>query len=306
MYFGVTLKQLIIFTKVIYHGSLSKAAQKTGLTPSAVSKSLQLLEEQLGVQLLKRTTREVSATQEGNDLYEKLDVILSDLESALNSVSSEMLKSEQHIKITCSIALGTSQLVQIFAQYRKAFPDVHLSVHLSDDFENLYETDYDLALRIGNKSIGNYTSQKLAQINWRYCASPKYLEQYGTPKELQDLKNHKCLVYPGIGSSWSHQDVDEKKTSLINKSNITMQANSSLVLLEAALLAQGVAYLPTYLIGSHIASGALIPLFDKVESKTPHFLYAVYIPTKYKNKSIINFIDFMYNWLNPVPPWDRM
>jgi DNA-binding transcriptional LysR family regulator len=297
---NVSLKQLTIFTKVVYYGGISEAAQKMGLTPSAVSKSLQMLEEHLGVQLLQRTTRSIATTTAGEDLYGRLNEVLADLAFSLDTVKAYQRETSGEIRITCSMALGVTHLMQIISEYQKLYPDVQLSVSLSDKLENLNEGNYDIALRIVSTEPGSYATRKLAVIDWIYCASPLYLEKYGTPRSIQDLSAHKCLVYPGIHAAWTYVDADGKKSYLLNQHNIAVQVNCSLALVEAAFFAQGVAYLPNYLVNKHIANGDLIPLF---KNHTPHYLYAVYVQNRYPN-NVGTFIDFMYNWMNPSPPWE--
>ncbi|VEJ52831.1 LysR family transcriptional regulator [Pragia fontium] len=300
---NISLKQLQIFTKVVYYGGISEAAAKMNLSASAVSKSLSLLEANLGVQLIQRTTRNTSTTKVGDEFYAKIVKILADLEDSVDTVSYDNNEPRGEIRVTCSLALGTAHLMHIFSEYRKKYSKVRLIVDLSDKFVNLNEGQFDLALRIVKRPPENYAMRELAPINWVYCASAEYLKKRGVPASIRDLKDHDCLVYPGIESAWYYLD-DNGEKQLVKSQQEPIQANSSLVLLEAALRSQGIAYLPTYLLGKHIENGDLIPLLKPNLGNGGHHLYALYVPCRYVDYNIRTFVDFIYDWVNPVP-WDN-
>lgn len=300
MNLNISLKQLVIFYKIVANASIVVAAQELHLTPSAVSRSLQTLEEHLGTQLINRTTRNLSTTQAGLDLFQALTMILPDLDSVLENIISSKREPIGELNITCSIAFASSHLMKIFAKYRQQYPKVRLNVHLADQLENLNEGKYDLALRIVRQAPDNYAMRKLADIDWVYCASPHYLAQYGRPASIDHICRYPHVQNPSINSLVTQPLADKS-----GGNNLTVQANSGAVLLEAALNGLGIAYLPTYMLGDHLEKGDLVQLFDKNPLQNHHQLYALYLPNKFINKKIRTFIDFIYHELNPIPPWDQ-
>ncbi|WP_413498244.1 LysR family transcriptional regulator [Buttiauxella gaviniae] len=302
---NISIKQLIIFSKVVSYGSVTEVAKIVNLSPSAVSKSIQALEESLNTSLINRTTRNVSPTEEGVFFHKKIMLILDDLESAFSAVSSKKNYPSGILRVTCSVALGTSQLMNMFSQYRVLYPDVNLAVNLSDNIENLNEGNYDIALRIVNKPPENFAIKKLAMINWKYCATPEYFRKKGIPQKPGEMKNHDCLIYPGLESAWEFSP-DLSSSRFLRENNVILQANSSLALLEAALLSLGIVYLPTYLSGDHLKKGDLIEILKEHHSQKQHYLYAIYTPRQRNNINIRSFIDFVSEWLSPIPPWERV
>lgn len=301
---NISIKQLIIFSKVISHGSVSQVAKMVNLSPSAVSKSIQALEESLHTPLINRTTRNFSPTEEGLLFHKKIMVILDDIESAFSAVSSKKNSPAGVLRITCSVALGISQLMNIFSQYKELYPNVSLTVNLSDNIENLNEGHYDIALRIINKPPENFAIKKLAPINWRYCATPAYFERKGKPLTPSEMINHDCLIHPGIESAWEFSP-ELNSTNLLKNNHVALQANSSLALMEAALRSLGIVYLPTYLSGDYLKKGHLVEILEDYHTQKQHYLYAIYTTRQRNNINIRSFIDFLDNWLSPTPPWER-
>lgn len=300
---NLTLKQMIIFVKVVECGGLSEAAVKINLTPSAVSKSLALLEESLGTKLLQRTTRSVFLTDEGKTLYQQFSETISALESTIDGLSCDRTEPKGLLRISTPVAFGACHLMPIFSAYRKRYPKVTLQLDVTDLQVNLNDGDCDVALRIAKRAPENYQATPIATMHWFFCASPAYLSTAGTPSCIHDLKDHTCLLYPGIDETW-HIYSNEGEKQLITYGEILIKANSSLVLLEAALEGLGVAYLPSYLMDSHVKSGRLIPLFRNINPDMSRKLLALHLPDRERNKAISSFVTFLCEWATPAAPWD--
>lgn len=299
-----SLKQLEILVKIVECGGLSEAAAQLNISPSAVSKSLSHLESQLGTMLLKRTTRSLTLTEAGQYLYNRATLLLLDFDESLNTTAGFYNHPQGELRITCSIAFGYSHLITLVNHYRERYPDVDLYIDLNDNFVNLNESSFDIALRVASVPPNNYAMRKISTIHWAYCASPAYLEKHGKPLSIKNLSEHQCLIYPGLTPAW--KDIDENGSTHQMKIKAPIQANSSLVLLKAVLEHQGIAYLPTYLLGDAIQRGELLPLtLDNEIIHATHGLYALYFPSRYSNPKVRSFIDFMLETLQPVPVWDH-
>lgn len=300
----ISLKQLEIFVKIIDSGGLSESAVLMNISPSAVSKNLAAMEDLLGTTLIKRTTRSITLTEAGQYLYHRASKLLKEFDETLNTTSSYYNNPQGELRITCSIAFGYSRLVNLVDKYRGQHPDVNLYIDLNDNFINLNETDFDIALRISTAPPQNYAMRKLAPIRWAYCASPGYVHKKGIPGKRADLVDHDCLIYPGLTPTIKVIDEHDRQHQL--KLRTPIQANSSLVLLKSVLENQGIAYLPTYLIGDHIQKNELSPLIlDGHITYETHGLYALYFPSKYSNPKVRSFIDFLVAELEPLPVWDN-
>ncbi|MCW0351651.1 LysR family transcriptional regulator [Pantoea ananatis] len=299
----VSLKHLDFFVKVVDCGGLSEAASQLNVSPSAVSKSLAILENTLSTTLIKRTTRSIALTEAGSYLYSRANSLLNDFDETLSTTSGYDHSPQGELRMTCSIAFGYSRLVNLVEKYRSQYPDVSLYIDLSDNFMNLNETDFDIALRISTSPPQNYAMRKLAPIRWVWCASPGYLAKKGTPISSANLVDHDCLIYPGLTPVLKVADEQARLHPL--KLYAPIQANSSLVLLKSVLEDQGIACLPTYLIGDYIQNGEITPLvLDGIITGETHMLYALYFPSRYSNPKVRSFIDFLIMELGATPDWD--
>ncbi|MES3708725.1 LysR family transcriptional regulator [Pseudomonas putida] len=300
---NLTLKQMVIFVRVVECGGMTEAAAKLNLTPSAVSKSLALLEESLGTRLLQRTTRSVFLTDEGKTLYQQFSETISSLESTIDSLSSDHAEPKGLLRVSTPVAFGAQHLMPIFSEYRARYPKVMLQLDVTDQQVNLNDGDCDVALRIARRAPENYQATPLATMHWFFCASPEYLASAGAPRCINDLRDHTCLLYPGIDETW-HAYTNEGEKKLITYGEILIKANSSLVLLEAALAGLGVAYLPSYLMNPHVKSGRLTPLFRNITPEMSRHLLALHLPDRGRNRAIQSFVSFLSEWTTPSAPWD--
>ncbi|MCW2255821.1 DNA-binding transcriptional LysR family regulator [Providencia alcalifaciens] len=297
-------RHLELFIKIVECNSFSLAAKKLNVTPSSVSRGLQQLEEQLGVVLLKRTTRNFILTDAGRYLLQRSQNLLSDLDDSLVNTASFYQHAQGQLKITCSIAFGVCQLMQIYSEYRETNSKVSLSVDLCDTLINLNEVDFDIALRITNHPPDNFALRKICNINWVYCGSRVYFERYGIPQSPSDIAQHNCLINPNIPDTWRMTDKSGHAYPL--EINNMIEVNSSLGLLEAARCHQGIVCLPTYMLGNYIETGELIPvLLDYNPKSTPFALYALYHPAHIHAPKIRTFIDFLVEKIPARPHWDQ-
>ncbi|WP_016256929.1 LysR substrate-binding domain-containing protein, partial [Yersinia pestis] len=132
----------------------------------------------------------------------------------------------------------------------------------------------------------------------------EYLMKRGVPATIEDLEQHDCLVNPNVSDAWLYKSTEGESVPLKIKN--TVQANSSLGLLHAALHHQGIVCLPTYMLGDYITSGKLVPILLDYNAKDKEYgLYALYYPSKYNDPKIRSFIDFMLDELSMDVPWDK-
>lgn len=290
---ATSISELEIFVKVAETGSLSKAAESLGVTPSAVSRSVAKLEATLGIQLFRRTTRHVTLTDAGTLFFGRTRAILDDLGSAVDDMHAFRTVPQGMLRIACSVAFGCTQLMRLIGRYRSQYPTVDVHISLTDRRVNLAEGEFDIAIQITGHLDPACVARKIAPVRWVYCASPAYLEQHGTPAGLSDMQHHSCLVYPEITDHghWSHQVGEETRMVPVRG---TIQANSSLPLLFAALYGYGIACLPTYIATPYLAEGSLVSIFDDFPiQRDAYALYAMYFPNRYANPMIRTFIDFL-------------
>ncbi|TDQ59572.1 DNA-binding transcriptional LysR family regulator [Mesocricetibacter intestinalis] len=282
----MSLKRIHCFVAIANLGNLNEAAKELNLTPSAVSQNLKLLEEELGVTLIKRTTRSLLLTDVGQYFYQNLQKILADLDNLYSNAGTYNKEPKGELTITCPVAFGYSQLAPLIYEFSERYQHINVNIKLSDNLVNLNEEDYDIALRIVSMPPDNFSLRYLCPIDWVYCASSEYLSRYGKPETIEDLRHHQLLMYPEMNPTLKKMDNSETLKSI--------KSNCSLFSLQAVLNHKGVAYLPLYLIRDEIKNKRIVPLklTDRLVFHT-HHLYALYFPSRHNNPKIRVFIDFL-------------
>jgi DNA-binding transcriptional LysR family regulator len=188
------LKQLESFVSVATRGSLTAAAIAEGVAPAIMGRRLDGLEERLGVKLLVRTTRRITLTHEGSAFLEDCQRLLTDISNAEASVSAGGVKASGHLRITAPAGFGRRHVAPLVPRFREQHADVTISLNLSDRVVDIAGEGYDCAVRVGDMPDSALVSVRMAD-NRRLCvATPKYLQQHGTPQTPQDLARFDCLV----------------------------------------------------------------------------------------------------------------
>lgn len=202
-----TLSQLSVFVRIVETGSFTKAAHELGLSRSAVSKSLSKLEEQLGKVLIKRTTRNIFLTEQGEAVFNRAISLLEECEDMFSQVRS-FSEPEGHLRLSSSVAYGANILPELITSYQKKYPLVKFHVNLNDNIINLSETNFDMVLRITKKLTESESNYYLGKINWIYCCSPQYLTGKPEIKMPTDLIHHRCLTNPVMAyhDNWIFQE----------------------------------------------------------------------------------------------------
>ncbi|PLG87696.1 LysR family transcriptional regulator [Klebsiella quasipneumoniae] len=302
----LTIKQIEMLVKISEGKGLSEAARLLNLSPSAVSKGLAVMEENLGVPLIQRTTRSFQLTEAGEYFVSRASELLKEFDDIINTTCGYFNHPHGALKVTSSVAFGYAHLIDIFEEYRKKNHNVELILELDDHLTNLNENNVDIALRVTATPPQNYAARKLSKISWLYCASPDYLARMGSPTKRAELESHECLIYPGLTPPLRYNDIVSPHPQCAIKPRTPVQANSSLLLLKAALSGQGIAWLPSYLISQHIDAGELVPLkLDGKYAYPTHSLYALYFPSKFRNPKVRSFIDFLVEENQPWNHWEK-
>ena len=283
---------MTIFVKVVDAGSFAAAARHFGMSAAMVSKHVQTLEEHLGARLLNRTTRRVSATEVGQHFYERCMRILSELEEAERVAGDLQTTPRGLLRVTAPVSFGTRQLAPAIADYLASYPDVSIDLSLDDPYVDLVARHFDLAIRLGALVDSSLIARKLCTLAMVVCASPGYLEKYGTPREPRDLVFHNCLAYTYANprSVWTF--VDQNGEQNVIRISGRFLANSGDALLALVLRGAGIMLAPDYLVEEELKAGRLIRLLpDYTTPETP--VHAVYPHSHYLSAKTRTFIDFL-------------
>ena len=250
-------ESIYAFTQVVEEGSFAAAARKMELSRSAVNKLVINLENQLGVQLLYRTTRQVRPTDNGLAFYERCIDILSSLEEA------ELLVSQQHrepkgiLRINAPMSFGISSLSTKIAEFMNRYKDIKILLTLEDRFVDPIAEGYDLVIRIGSPPVSSsLVANHITKLTRVICAAPSYLQSRGIPSKPSELKSHSCLHYGYLttGCHWEFINQDKVERIFIDGA---FCSNNGEVLKDAAVGGLGIVLLPEFIVQQDLERGRL-------------------------------------------------
>ncbi|GMM90494.1 LysR substrate-binding domain-containing protein [Vibrio fortis] len=283
----------IIFYHLIEQGSFSGAAKQMQLTKSVVSKRIAKLEQDLGVQLLYRTTRSIKLSEAGQSFYEQAKRVYQAVATAEESIVGLGQSLSGSIKITVPTISGELILPGVIAEFNERYPDINIDMDLDNRFVDIVNDRFDLAIRTGVLPDSSLIARKLVDAHWVVCASPKYLAVNGKPESPKELVKHNCLAYSYQetgAKEWAFKAGDELYQVKVDGNLCT---NNSSALRNVALLGQGIIYVPRVLIHDDLEQGRLIQLFQGQTAKCLG-IYAVYPYTRQQPEKVKRFIEHLY------------
>jgi DNA-binding transcriptional LysR family regulator len=291
------------FVRVAEAQSFSEAARRLRSSKSAVSRNVSALETELGVRLFQRTTRSLTLTEAGRGYFERATRILADLEEANLAVSHLQSAPRGRLRVSAPMSFGFLHLAPALPDFLARFPEVAVDLAMSDRFVDLVDEGFDVAVRIGALEDSSLVARKLAPIRRVVCASPAYFEARGFPRSPDELKGHECLCNSNIALSqeWQFTAPDGRFWPVAVKGRLS--ANNGDALRVAALKGQGLANLPTFIVGGDLQAGTLVTMLDEFISQ--HLaMSAVYPTSRRLSPKVRAFVDFLAGCFGPRPYWD--
>jgi DNA-binding transcriptional LysR family regulator len=247
-------EDLRTFVEVADAGGVSPGARRLGLSKSIVSRRLVRLEQELGVQLLSRTTRGAALTEAGATFREHAARVAAELDLAQQAISPEG-DVRGLLRVAAPLSFGPTHLAPVLAELARRHPLLHVHVSYSDRFVDLVGEGFDAAVRVGFLPDSSLVARRICPIHGKFVASPGYIAAHGAPRTPDDLLGHEALMQ-GTEYWWL---VNRDKTIVLRPRG-RFKADNGEALLAAALAGLGVAALPDFLTDSHVASGALTPV----------------------------------------------
>lgn len=251
------------FVAAVNAGSFTLAAKTTGLTRSAVGKSIVRLETRLGLRLLNRTTRRLSLTDEGALMFERCRQILDDLEEVDQIMATRRLVPTGTLKLTAPLSFGQRHVLPVLDQLLEQWPELQANITFNDRFVDLIEEGFDIALRI---SIPKDDSRLITRtVGWQHmitCASPAYLARRGTPLLPQQLPQHETIFFTNAERrrNWDFQCPEG---GYVYEGPGRLNMDSSEAMRESALSGFGLINLPYYLLENDIRAGNLVAVLEQ-------------------------------------------
>lgn len=291
------------FIAAVDSGSYTRASSCVGLSRSAIGKSITRLEDQLGVRLLNRTTRQLSLTDEGRIMYERCKQILEDLEDVDAVMALRREKPTGTLRLTAPLSLGQRHILPIIDKFLKKWPELRADIVFTDRYVDLIEEGFDIAIRIGEpKDDSRILTRTIATQNMVTCASPEYLALRGVPQIPADLSSHDTIFFRSADKRrvWRYQTPEGY---YIYDGPGRMDIDSSEAMLSSAIAGFGIIQLPDYLANQSLEMGSLIAILTEFKVD-PEPVRIIYPSKRHLSPRIRGFVDAIADdWVNKGIPW---
>jgi len=297
------LQGIAAFVNTVEAGNFTEASVRMRLSRSAAAKSVRRLEEELGTQLLHRTTRTVTTTPEGAAFYERCVRILEELDEAESLLKSINLEVSGDLKVSLPVSFGRLWVLPTLLKLGEDNPSLKLQVSFTDRFVDLYEEGVDLAVRIGDTpDSASLMTRKLSSQMSVICAAPSYLDRKGTPGSIEDLAQHDCILFSQGGSvaPWrlaeGHRQVREVS---VRAGHVIGHGEA---MLDSVLAGHGLARLATWLIHGHVESGRLRIVLPETQTED-HSIQAIWPFRRDSSPKVRAGVRALVQAFSPMAPW---
>ncbi len=291
---GTEFSELTAFMAVAEDRSFRRAAERLGLSPSALSHTIKSLEERLGARLLNRTTRSVAPTQAGQEVFNRLRPAIADMEAAVRDVGAYQVQPRGVVRINLPRVAARLVITPILANFCRQYPGVRLDLVIDDSITDVVAEGFDAGIRSGELVQQDMVAVRLTpDLRMAVVGSPAYFAGHPLPQTPLDIRDHDCITYrwseTGALFRW-HFDGPEGSMDVSVTSSVT--ANDTDLLLAAALQGVGLAFLPESFIAGHINRGELVHVLQTWCQ--PFAGFYLYYPNKPHMPAALRvFIDYV-------------
>ncbi len=285
------LDDLRVFCIVARKASFSAAADTLSVSPAYVSKRVGVLEAELGTRLLHRSTRRVAITEAGERVYAWAEKILDDVDQLVEDVSTTRRLPRGTLRISSSFGFGRHIVAPALARLSLRYPQLSVRLDLFDRLVDVAGEGFDLDIRIGDDIAPHLIARRLASNHRVLCASPAYLEQHGTPKQLADLAAHQCLAIKERDHPFGIWRLSVRGEIASIKVTGPLSTNHGEVAVQWALAGRGIVLRSMWDVRSLLDSGALRQVLSDVTQ--PANVWAVYPARLASSAKVRACVDFL-------------
>ncbi|CAN5252853.1 putative multidrug efflux transcriptional regulator CeoR [soil metagenome] len=282
------------FSRVVELGSFTRAAVSLGLPKASVSTTVANLEGELGVRLLNRTTRHVSVTLDGAAYYERVIRILAEIEDTEASLKSASSAPRGRLRLDMPTVIARSVIVPALSTFIAQYPDIELVIGASDRPVDLLEEGVDCVIRGGGQTDSTLVSRRLGDFRVIRCAAPSYLDRFGRPGTIEELRLHRAIHYfaSRTGKVWEFDYLGPDGKPLEIPMEHRLSFNEPEACYEACVLGLGVAVLPSMLVQEALANGTLELVMPNFEPESiPVFI--MYPQNRHLSAKVRVFVDWV-------------
>lgn len=280
---------MVLFARVLQHGSFSEAARRTGTPVSTLSRKVSALERQLGVRLLERTTRAVNPTDSGRDYLRYCEQIVDALDSAQAALRKRQVEVSGTLRLAAPPSLSEVLVIPLVEGFLRRYSGVAVKVLVTDRHLDLVQDEVDISLRVGPQPASSLVFRRLLRYRHILVAAPAYLARTGVLREPADLTRHRLLGF----AKW----FDQTTWTLSNGSRtervptkLWVGINDYTGVIRAAVAGMGVAEMPSIVCQRELSHGRLVPVlgdwrFEEVD------LSAYYLTRRHPSRIVELFLE---------------
>jgi DNA-binding transcriptional LysR family regulator len=286
--------EMQVFARVVEDGAFSSAARALNLTPSGVSKLIARLEDRLGTLLFKRTSRNMILTPEGQTFYERVLEVLAAVDGAEASVSTSSRDHSGVLRVYTTLSFACHQIAPLMPEFHRRYPNLRVEFHTGTGPLRTLDSTMDIAIYPYDMQDCSMVARRIAQSRWLLCASPDYLECYGTPERPADLLNHSCMNFAMDVpcNTWPVWDAPENKFVRVSVPP-TSSATDAEMLLAMGLAGAGIVRMYEYHVARHLERGELVQLFPCDQDTHQQAIYAIYQSRRHLAPRARIYLDYL-------------
>lgn len=289
------LNRLAYFVAIVETGTITAAANRLGVSKAVVSKQLQLLEQDLGVTLLLRSSRKMNLTDLGSEFYEGARASVALAQETYQGIRQRDGELSGSLRISAPVDFGNLYIAPFAAQFMIANPTVKVDLRFSDTLVNPIEEKFDIAYRIGWPEDSSNIARKLTDFKLYVVASPGLLERLGPPQNLDELQTlpfigHATLKKP---EKWTCIDKKDRSRSVLTFNQVAT-ADTKQTVLSLTLDGAGLAIMPDFLIRPELTSGMLIDAMPQCDFPSGG-IYTIFPPAPYRSNATKAFSEAFHD-----------
>jgi DNA-binding transcriptional LysR family regulator len=294
------LDSLRIFVATQKKGSLSAAARSLSLSPATISRRISALEEELGVQLVDRTSRNLKMTEAGQAFLVRAEGVLEAMAEAEEAARSSRQRAEGRLRVHSRTQIGLRVIAPLLPRFAQSYPDIHVEVELSEHPVNLVEQDFDVDIRTGESTDSGFVIKRLLSSDEVLVASPAFARAHPRIKHPNDLPQVRCVTYKRDqeATPWKYVDQDGQEQQLAIHG--VLSSNNGELLRLAAMGGMGIALLSEPTVRDCIQEGSLLRLLPQYRFAVRGFsngIFAVFRQSRTLPLKVRAFVDFIADGL---------
>ena len=297
------LNGMRVFAQVVEAKSFSAAAGKLGMSKSLASRHVSALERSLAVKLLNRSTRKLSLTDAGAMFYEHCARIVQEAELAGERLSRTQSEPAGVVRVTAAQAFAVRHVLPALPEFQRKYPKIRVKLSCSNRALDLGDEGFDVGIRVSFDPARDLVARKLAPNRSVLCASPAYLKRRGTPRRIEDLARHDCVLFPPLAPNGRWTLRRDGRKHAVEVAGV-LETDEMEAVRAAVTAGLGIGVLPLYMAGDALRQGQLVPLLRQYRVVPESAIYLVYLPNTTLPSRVRALIDFLVERFAPVPAWE--